>query len=199
MSRLGVVTGMPHICLTFDDGPDPTWTPRLLDLLADIGARATFFPIATRAARYPAVVARILSEGHVVGLHCDDHLHHSSRSIEWGRRDTARALALLHSVGVHPSLWRTPYGDTAAWTERVAGENELRLVGWTVDSHDWRGDSAAEMLRATVRGLRDGAIILAHDAVGPGALRNEMSQTLRYVELVSAHARGAGLDLEAVR
>jgi peptidoglycan-N-acetylglucosamine deacetylase len=186
---------MARISLTFDDGPDPEWTLRLLDTLDRTSAHATFFPIAPRAARQPELMARIISEGHEVGLHCHEHVRHSSRSIEWGRGDTARALALLASVGAHPSLWRTPYGDLAPWSEQVAGENRLRIVGWTVDSHDWRGDSAEEMFRLTAPDLRDGAIVLAHDGIGPGARRRDAEETVKYVSLVSEHARRAGLEL----
>ena len=106
------------LALTFDDGPDPVWTPRLLDLLSRAaGPGSTFFPIAPRAAAQPALIARMLAEGHAVGLHCDEHVRHSTRDIDWGRRDTARALARLSALGVRPSLWRTPWGDVAPWSE----------------------------------------------------------------------------------
>jgi peptidoglycan-N-acetylglucosamine deacetylase len=192
-------TAVPHISLTFDDGPDPEWTPRLLDLLRTVGARATFFPIASRASQHPRLIERIVADAHLIGLHCDEHLRHSARTIDWGRRDTARALAMMGSVGARPSLWRTPYGDVASWTDRVAGENKLRIVGWTVDTHDWRGDSAEEMFRATATNLHDGAIVLAHDGIGPGALRTDVRETVRYVGLVADHADKAGLRLEPVR
>src|SRR5437763_1567481 len=140
---------MRSIALTFDDGPDPGWTPRLLDVLACNRAHATFFPIAPRAAAYPELVRRMIADGHAVGLHCDTHQRHSSRCAAWVRADTARALARLSQVGVSPTLWRTPWGDTAPWTEAVAVEHGLRLVGWSVDTHDWRGDDAETMLSAT--------------------------------------------------
>ncbi len=189
---------MRRLALTFDDGPDPEWTPRLLDVLAEVGAHATFFPIASRAAAHPEVISRIVDGGHVIGLHCDDHVRHSQRSIEWGRRDTARALDLLGSLGVQPTLWRTPWGDTAAWSDEVAGENGLRIIGWTVDTHDWRGDAAGDMFRAARDGLRDGAIVLAHDSIGPGAKRTDVRETIAYTRLVADHALKAGLELEPV-
>ena len=189
---------MPTLALTFDDGPDPEWTPRLLDLLAEVGARATFFPIASRASAHPEVISRIVAGGHVIGLHCDEHVRHSRRSIEWGRRDTARALALLGSLGVQPTLWRTPWGDTAGWSAEVAAENGLRIICWTVDTHDWRGDAAADMFRATRDGLGDGAIVLAHDSTGPGARRTDVRETVAYTRLVADHALEAGLELEPV-
>ncbi|HUA72705.1 MAG TPA: polysaccharide deacetylase family protein [Solirubrobacteraceae bacterium] len=186
---------MPRLALTFDDGPNPEWTPRLLDVLADAGARATFFPIAWRAAAHPEVISQIIDGGHVIGLHCDEHARHSQRSIEWGRRDTARALELLESVGVRPALWRTPWGDTATWSDQVARENGLRIICWTVDTHDWRGDAAADMFRATRDGLRDGAIVLAHDWIGPGARRTDVRETIAYTRLVAEHAIETGLEL----
>jgi peptidoglycan/xylan/chitin deacetylase (PgdA/CDA1 family) len=189
---------MRRLALTFDDGPDPEWTPRLLDVLAEVGAHATFFPIASRAAAHPEVISRIVDGGHVIGLHCDEHVRHSQRSIEWGRRDTARALDLLGSLGVQPTLWRTPWGDTAAWSDEVACENGLRIIGWTVDTHDWRGDAAGDMFRAARDGLRDGAIVLAHDSIGPGAKRTDVRETIAYTRLVADHALKAGLELEPV-
>ena len=187
---------MPKLALSFDDGPDPEWTPRLLDVLRELGAHAMFFPIAPRAAAHPGVISRIVDEGHVIGLHCHEHLRHSHRSIVWGRRDTARALDLLGSLGVRPTLWRTPWGDRASWSHQVARENRLQVVCWTVDSHDWRGDAAADMFRATRGGLHAGAIVLAHDGIGPGARRTDVRETIEYTRLVAEHATEAGLDLE---
>jgi peptidoglycan/xylan/chitin deacetylase (PgdA/CDA1 family) len=191
--------GVPRLALTFDDGPDPVWTPRLLDMLHRHAAHATFFPIAPRAVQAPALVARMLAEGHVVGLHCDEHRRHTECDRAWLEQDTDRALHRLDGLGVTPRLWRTPWGDTAAWTDDVARRRNLRIVGWTVDSHDWRGDRAAAMFAATAAGLRDGAVVLAHDGIGPGARRDHMGETLAYVELIVAHARAQGLELSPLR
>lgn len=189
---------VPALALTFDDGPDPVWTPRLLDLLRTLGARATFFPIATRAAAHPAITRRMRTEGHEIGLHCDQHLRHSERDAAWLRRDTDRALRRLGALGVTPAVWRTPWGDTAPWSAQVAREHDLRLIGWTTDTHDWRGDSAAEMFAATRDALTDGAIVLAHDGLGPGARRADPATTLDYVALVGEHARTRGLSVETL-
>ncbi|HEY6397913.1 MAG TPA: polysaccharide deacetylase family protein [Solirubrobacteraceae bacterium] len=186
------------LMLTFDDGPDPVWTPRLLDVLADGAARATFFPIASRAAAQPELVARMRVEGHRIGLHCHEHARHSTRSAAWGREDAAHALASLGSVGVRPSLWRTPWGDTADWTQPLARELGLILVPWSIDTHDWRGDSAETMFRLTVGGLQPGAIVLAHDGIGPGALRADARETIDYTARVIAHSQANALELEAV-
>jgi peptidoglycan/xylan/chitin deacetylase (PgdA/CDA1 family) len=197
---LGVsARGVPRLALTFDDGPDPVWTPLLLDMLRRHAARATFFVIAPLAMQAPALLARMLTEGHVVGLHCDEHRRHTECDRAWLERDTDRALHRLDRLGVTPRLWRTPWGDTAPWSDDVAHRRNLRIVGWTVDTHDWRGDRASEMFAATAADLGDGAVVLAHDGIGPGARRGDVRETLAYVELIVAQARDEGLELSPLR
>lgn len=189
---------MNALSLTFDDGPDPLWTPQLLSVLRDGGAQATFFPIAGRAAQQPELITQMLADGHTVGLHCDEHVRHSAREIGWLRRDTRRALAALERVGVRPRLWRTPWGDVAPWSESVAAEHGLRLVGWTADTHDWRGDRAKNMFASLRDRLDNGAVILAHDGIGPGARRTGIAETIEFVRLLLAHAKRSGIRLEAM-
>jgi peptidoglycan/xylan/chitin deacetylase (PgdA/CDA1 family) len=189
---------VPALALTFDDGPDPVWTPRILDALAAARARATFFPIAPRAARQPELVARMLAEGHAVGLHCDEHMRHTERDEAWLRRDTANALARLASLGVRPTLWRTPWGVLAPWTQTIAAEHGLRLVPWTADTHDWRGDGALAMIERIRARLVPGAIVLAHDGIGPGAQRTDCAQTLASIPRIAALAGAQGMDLVAL-
>lgn len=190
---------MSALALTFDDGPDPEWTPKLLDLLQALGARATFFPIAERAAAQPAIIERMRAQGHAIGLHCHEHVRHSERDCAWLRHDTDTALDRLGTLGIMPTYWRPPWGDTAPWSAQVAHERDLRLIGWTADTHDWRGDEASAMVAATGPALTAGAVVLAHDGVGPGARRDSAAQTLDYVVLVADHAREHGLTLEALR
>jgi peptidoglycan/xylan/chitin deacetylase (PgdA/CDA1 family) len=189
---------MAAVMLTFDDGPDPVGTPAVLGALTRARAQATFFLVAPVAARHPELVAAIIAAGHRVGVHCDEHVRHSERDAIWGRRDLRRALDRLSALGVHPSLWRTPWGDVADWTAGLADEAGLRLVGWSVDSHDWRGDRAEAMFAATGEQLRDGAVVLAHDGIGPGARRDDVDETVRYVELVAQCAARRGFTLAAL-
>jgi peptidoglycan/xylan/chitin deacetylase (PgdA/CDA1 family) len=186
------------LALTFDDGPDPDGTPLVLDALAHHDARATFFVIAPRAAAHPDLVARIVSGGHTVGLHCDEHVRHSERDADWCAADTRRALGRLQDLAITPTLWRTPWGDTAPWTEQIATDHNLQIIGWTVDTHDWRGDDAEQMYAATRAELNAGAIVLAHDGLGPGATREHVAETAAYVEKIAAHGRRHRLALEAL-
>jgi peptidoglycan-N-acetylglucosamine deacetylase len=190
---------MSGLGLSFDDGPDPVWTGRILDLLQTLGASATFFPIAARASAQPRLIERMLNEGHSVGLHCLEHVRHTQRDAAWLRRDTSAALAILSRFGVDPVFWRTPWGVTAPWTLTVAREYGLNLVDWTVDTHDWRGDSAEEMFEDTRWALDPGSVVLAHDGIGPGARRETCEETFRYVELVAQLADDRGMALEAMK
>jgi peptidoglycan-N-acetylglucosamine deacetylase len=186
------------LALTFDDGPDSRSTPQLLDLLGEANASATFFVIAPRAAAHPELIERMRREGHAIGVHCDQHVRHSSRDEAWCARDADSALARLREIGVKPLLWRTPWGDMAPWTARVAHERGLRLIGWSVDTNDWRGDSAEEMFARTRTDLEPGAIVLAHDGIGPGALRDGAQETIAYARLVIEHARRHRITLRSL-
>jgi peptidoglycan/xylan/chitin deacetylase (PgdA/CDA1 family) len=183
-----------RIALTFDDGPDPVWTPQVLDALAEAGARATFFVLGPRAAAEAALIERMQAEGHSVQLHAWAHIRHTKISEEVGAADTDRALSVLSSLGVEPDLWRTPWGVTAEWTEDVAAARGLELVRWSADTHDWRGDTAPEMLAAIDDDVVDGAIVLCHDALGPGATRSGCAETVALIAPLVALARGRGLE-----
>lgn len=179
--------------LTFDDGPDPRWTPRVLDALAAAGARATFFVLAPLAARHPPLIARALDEGHEVELHGAAHLRHPEHDRATVERDTDVALALLAELGVRPTLWRLPWGRAAEWSAAVAAERGLTIVGWDADTHDWRGDPAPTMLAAVTPRLADGCIVLAHDGLGPGATRDGCAETVALIPLLTSAAATAGL------
>ncbi len=189
---------MSGISLTFDDGPDPAGTPELLDVLCKLEARATFFPIAAKAAAQPRLIARMLAHGHAIGVHCHEHVRHSESDLHSVRADTRRALSALRSLGAEPSLWRTPWGDLAPWSQQIAAEHQLRIVGWSADTQDWRGDSADTMFERVKPNLRDGAVVLAHDGIGPGALRRTIRETIEFVRLVGRHAAGQRLQLQAM-
>lgn len=186
------------IALTFDDGPDPAWTPRLLDALGAAEAQATFFVIAPRAVRHPEVLDRILEDGHRVELHCDRHVRHSELDDDALLRDVERAQSQLRPLGVQPTLWRTPWGVETAGTHAVAERFGLRLVGWSADTHDWRGDAAETMRTALSPDLAAGAIVLAHDGIGPGARRRHCAETVALVDLLAQDARARELHLTAL-
>jgi peptidoglycan/xylan/chitin deacetylase (PgdA/CDA1 family) len=186
------------LALTFDDGPDPRGTPAVLDALERTGSPATFFVIAPAAEARPELLRRVASSGHRIALHCDRHVRHSEMDEAGIREDTARALRRLARLGVRPTLWRVPWGVQTEHTARVAAEFGLTLVGWDADTHDWRGDGAADMFRAIRPALRPDAVVLAHDGIGPGATRGDCSETAAFVALVANYAARAALTLSVL-
>ena len=186
------------VALTFDDGPDPRWTPAVLDALREADARATFFVLAPRAAARPELLERMVAEGHAVGLHAHEHVRHTDLDARAGGDDTRKALAVLDGLGVRPALWRTPWGVEAEWTREVAAEHGLRVVGWSADTRDWRGD-APRPASAIDGEVRAGAVVLAHDGLGPGARRSGCEETVALIGPLVALVRERGLDAEALR
>lgn len=182
--------------LTYDDGPDPLWTAQLLEELGESGARATFFVITPRAVANRELIEQMLAAGHEVALHCYRHVGHPDQSEGELAAEVATGVRQLRSVGAEPLAWRAPWGRETEVTRRLAGRYGLRLWGWNLDSHDWRGDSAARMYGAVEAqgGLRDGDVVLMHDGFGPGARRSGCEETLELTRrLLDAAGR---LDLE---
>jgi peptidoglycan/xylan/chitin deacetylase (PgdA/CDA1 family) len=187
---------MPRaLSLTFDGGPDPVWTQRVLDALGRAGARATFFVVGERVRANPDAVCAVLAAGHDVQLHCDRHLAHSQRSEAEIAQDTSAALATLRELGVAPTHWRTPCGIETESTVGVARAKRLTLVRWTFDTHDRRGDAPALMLRAARRAVAVGGVVLMHDALAPGGLRGGCENTADFIPALVAAARSRGLKV----
>ena len=153
--------------LTFDDGPDPASTPRVLDALDSAGAKATFFVIARKAEAHPELVNEIVARGHAIGLHsyANDRLF-SMRSSRYVHSDLARGLAVLESItGKRPALFRPPIGHTNPIIARVSEELGLSIVGWSVSALDGTSGASVDRVVARVSSrLHDGAIVLMHDA-----------------------------------
>jgi peptidoglycan/xylan/chitin deacetylase (PgdA/CDA1 family) len=183
-----------RIFLTFDDGPDPIWTPKVLDALHRSRARATFFVIAPLAVRFPRLIRRITRAGHNVELHCSKHVRHTELTYSEVAADVRSGLEDLGAIDVFPKLWRPPWGVVAPWTRTVAKDLRLGLVLWTADTHDWRGDSASEMLGNVRLNLRPGAIVLMHDGLGPGAKRSGCEETVDLIGKVVEQARSFGCE-----
>ena len=164
--------GASGVVLTFDDGPDPVSTPRVLDALEQAGAKATFFVIAKKAEAHPDVVRAIVGRGHSLGLH--SYAHDRLFSLRTERSvlaDLEQGLdALARITGERPTLFRPPVGHTNPIIARAADKLDLTVVGWSVSGRDGTRHASSESVVARVRrGLRDGAIVLLHDAAERGS------------------------------
>lgn len=159
------------VVLTFDDGPHPKWTPRVLETLAKHGATATFFVVARKAEEHPNVLRAILDAGHAVGLHSYAHdCFFALRREHRVREDLERGIRTLEKLtGTRPILFRPPIGHTNPVIGRVVDKLDLTVVGWTISGRDGVGSARVSDVVARVRrDLRDGAIILLHDAPEKG-------------------------------
>ena len=147
--------------LTFDDGPDPRWTPRVLDALAAHDAKATFFMVGERAQRHPELVARVVAAGHEVGNHTWSHLRIDRLDLPQVLGQLNRAHdALAQLTGRPPTLFRPPWGEIDAVGLLAAAELDYQVVLW---SDLIRGSSPRTDLRQLLTTLRPGALILGHD------------------------------------
>ncbi len=187
-----VVSGGIVVALTFDDGPDVRGTPDVLDALGACGVKATFFVLGGRVEESPALLARTVEEGHAVEVHGYEHLRHPQCDRSAVEDDVDRVLQVLSEHGVTPGWWRIPWGHLAEFTWEIAEERGLTIVGWSADTHDWRGETANEMLEA-LRPLHRGDIVLAHDGVGSGARRKTARATAELVGPLVEKIRGRGL------
>ena len=183
----------PRIALTFDDGPDPQRTPALLDVLAELGAPATFFLLGKHVDAHPALAARIAHEGHELGNHTYKHRYlplARSRSVAHELATTDAAIE--RATGVVPTIARPPYGGRSPRNVRVFARQSKRLVLWDVNSFDWKGAPAAAVARRVVERTRPGSIILMHEARTGGEV------TVDAVRMIVPALRERGFELATV-
>ncbi|WP_194948032.1 polysaccharide deacetylase family protein [Actinomyces trachealis] len=145
-------------CVTFDDGPDPRWTPLVLDLLAEIDVRATFFVLGEAVQTRPELVARQVQAGHEVGVHNWVHTDVYGVEVEQLRDSVDRTIAVIQEAGApRPRLWRPPYGRVDAPALMVAAERDLDVLLWSLNS------PSAAAAEAVAEKAGPGSVILCHD------------------------------------
>jgi peptidoglycan/xylan/chitin deacetylase (PgdA/CDA1 family) len=187
-----VPTEQPLLSLTFDDGPDPLFTPRILDALAAAGARATFFVMGTMLERHPDLGRRIVDEGHEVGNHTWSHENLTFLDADGIRDQIERAQqAIIATLGVTPVWFRPPRGALPGAALRVASELGCDTAVWSVSRTIGQVGTPQEVLEPLVDGLEPGAIVDLHDSIGRGnfmppfsGLRDELAAK-REVEVVA--------------
>ncbi|MFF3071224.1 bifunctional polysaccharide deacetylase/glycosyltransferase family 2 protein [Kitasatospora sp. NPDC057904] len=193
--------GPGTVALTFDDGPDPTWTPQILDVLRKEGVHATFFVVGTQAAAHPDLIRRIVAEGHQIGVHTFTHTD-LGPAPAWRRSLELREtqLALAGSAGVTSSLLRPPYSSSAdalddrEWDAvQQAGRSGYLTVLTTQDSEDWQRPGIPQILKALDdRPGGPGQVMLMHDAGG------DRSQTVAALKTLLPELKSRGLRFATV-
>lgn len=155
----------PYIAMTFDDGPSPETTPRLLDILKQRNIKATFFMIGQNAERNPDIVKRILADGHEIGNHSWTHPQLAKLPDDRVTEEITKTQnAIKNAAGYTPKLLRPPYGSiTARQKEWIENQFGLSVILWSVDPFDWKRPGASVIQQRILAGARPGAIILSHD------------------------------------
>ncbi|KIL40070.1 polysaccharide deacetylase [Gordoniibacillus kamchatkensis] len=152
------------IALTFDDGPDPTYTPQLLDLLKLYDIKATFFVVGIHAQQHPELIRRMHREGHLIGVH--NYIHHANAFMTPGkvRRQLDHAVNVVESIiGVKPCYYRPPWGIINLFDFWLF--KRFRIILWSIIVGDWRSAGGKQKIkRRLMRKLRGGSVIVLHDS-----------------------------------
>ncbi|MCT2536284.1 polysaccharide deacetylase family protein [Aquibacillus koreensis] len=181
-----VLSGSPTdntVALTFDDGPDPRFTPQILDVLKEYDVKATFFLLGSRAAAFPDLVQRIQDEGHVISNHTYWHpnLVEQADIGVLENEVTRTENELAEQIGYKTKLFRAPYGFLYdELVEKLAVMN-YSVVGWSVDSLDWQESPPEEIAYNVLNNIHPGAIILMHDGAEWEGDRTNTIKSLRQI------------------
>jgi peptidoglycan/xylan/chitin deacetylase (PgdA/CDA1 family) len=187
------VTNPPRVALTFDDGPLPGATDRILDVLFKSNVKATFFVLGQPADRHPQLLRRIHDEGHIVGNHSYDHPGLGFlRGVEFWRRQMARTdEAIEREIGVVPRLFRPPLG-MKTWIIARAAQTHT-VITWSRRAMDGIATTSGRILDRLVSRSQAGDIILLHDGVSPQS-RRDPSGTIEAVGPLIAGLRERGIE-----
>lgn len=167
-----------RIALTFDDGPNPDYTEKLLDGLKSRGVKATFFLLGEEAQLYPDIVERINKEGHMIGTHSYEHVDLSILSEEQARAQVSLTnQKLMELTGEYPQFIRFPYGSRR---DGISDYFNMVEVQWDIDTMDWSVQNADCEVCCVERQVKDGAIILMHDAY-----EQSVNAALRIIDILS--------------
>ncbi|MEU9731725.1 polysaccharide deacetylase family protein [Streptomyces sp. NPDC048002] len=164
--------GARGVNITIDDGPDPVWTPQMLDLLEEYGVKATFCMVGTQAQAHPDLVKRVVAAGHRLCDHSVSHdttMDNKSRPYQKQQILDAERMITEASGGVRPMYYRAPGGAFTPYSRSVAAAQGMRPLGWNVDTKDFEQPGADAIVATVQRELPNGPTLLFHDAGGDRA------------------------------
>jgi peptidoglycan-N-acetylglucosamine deacetylase len=180
-SKLDNDDEVKYVALTFDDGPSPVYTPKVLAILKKEGIHATFCLIGRHAKKYPEIVQQIVAEGHQIADHTMNHDEYlQRRSAKKIKEEILGTKTLLESIvpGTPIAFYRAPAGNIDHRIREMVTDWGMTPLGWSVDTKDWQKPGVDEILANVKSELRPGGIILMHDAGG------DRSDTLEALEKV---------------
>ncbi|BAB05636.1 polysaccharide deacetylase family protein [Halalkalibacterium halodurans] len=172
-----------RIALTFDDGPDPRFTPQVLDVLQEYNVPATFFVMGRRAERFPDLVTRMAAEGHVIGNHSYSHPNFVVEDdVALLEQEVLQTEAIIQNlVGYRPRFFRAPYGFLYNELVEKLAELNNTVVAWSIDTLDWRERPAEEVAFSVISSAQPGSIVLMHDGAEADGDRTQTIEALRQI------------------
>jgi peptidoglycan/xylan/chitin deacetylase (PgdA/CDA1 family) len=177
------------VYLTFDDGPSPRYTPKVLDILRKEHVSATFFVLGFKAAQYPQLVRRIYHEGHELGNHGYYHTFIVNKSKQWVESDIRKTDVVVQAVcGAKPKYFRPPGGILSKADVGLVVKAGHSIAMWTVDTNDWKGLSAPVIVEAATQRVTANSVILMHD----GLVTSQSTATALPVIIHKLRAKGYG-------
>jgi peptidoglycan/xylan/chitin deacetylase (PgdA/CDA1 family) len=181
---------LPEIALTFDDGPNPIYTPRILAILKKYQVKATFFDVGRLVAAHPDLTRREYSAGHIIGNHTWTHANLTLLSAAGIQAQLDNASATIQTTtGVRPLFFRPPYGLYNFQVLAQANYLGITTVMWNVDSRDWTLPGVEKIVAVVLHATRNGAILLFHDGGG------DRSQTVAALPAIIIGLRQRGFRL----
>ncbi|HWD78740.1 MAG TPA: polysaccharide deacetylase family protein [Kribbella sp.] len=156
-----------YVVLTFDDGPDVEYTPKVLDVLALYGAKATFFEVGQNVRKHPELTKQLQAAGHSVQNHTWDHSDLRKLTAARFQQEVASTdQAIRAAIGSTPGCLRPPYGGVNPAVRQRARQLGKDLVVWTIDSRDWTKPGTAAIVQRVLKNVHSGSVILMHDGGG---------------------------------
>jgi peptidoglycan/xylan/chitin deacetylase (PgdA/CDA1 family) len=171
------------VYFTFDDGPHPTWTPKMLAVLKKYGAKAVFFEIGQNVSYYPSITRSLRANGMLIGNHTWSHpnlTYLSTASVTW------QLNRMESSLGYRPRCVRPPYGATNSRIASIIASRGQRQILWTVDPRDWSRPGTWTIVNRVLANVRDGSRILMHDGGG------DRSQSVAALDILIPKLRARG-------
>lgn len=153
-----------YVALTFDDGPHPEVTPRILDTLKQHEAKATFFMLGIQAEYYPSLADRVEEAGHEIGNHTMNHQDLTTLGVSQILEEAQQPNSIIEkATGETPTVLRPPYGALNEDVKKIASDVGLPIIMWSVDSLDWKSRNAAAVNDVVMSNVAPGSIVLLHD------------------------------------
>lgn len=184
------------VALTFDDGPDTRFTPKVLDALKASQVKATFFVLGVQANAHPDIIRRIVKEGHVIGNHSYSHANLPKLTADKFQSQIISTESVLQGlIGYAPKLIRPPYGAINEEQVRWIADHHYLIVNWNVDSLDWKSLNSDQVLNNIMQQTKPGSIILQHSG---GADSQDLSGTVQALGPLISKLKAAGYTFVTV-